>query len=208
MTRLIPTYGFISENAYFHIDDVSGSGFLVDPGADAERLITFAETHRWQIEAILLTHGHFDHISAVSDIVARWHIPYYIHREGELYLRDSRYNLSIYTGNEICLTDAVLLDEGDEIRLHANTGFSLRLIHTPGHTSDSSVFYNASEHCAFVGDTIFRDGIGATHFPGGDTATLYRSIREKVFTLPSDTILYSGHSTPFSVAERKREGMQ
>ena len=202
MTRLIPTYGFIPENAYFHIDEKSGSGFLIDPGADAERLIAFAVSHHWHIEAILLTHGHFDHVGAVSEIVDKWKIPYYIHRNGELYLSNSRYNLSCFTGQEIYLPDAVLLDEGDCVSLSANPAFSLRLIHTPGHTTDSSVYYNASEHCAFVGDTIFKDSVGATHFPGGDVATLYQSIQEKVLTLPLVTTLYSGHSAPFTVAER------
>ncbi len=213
MTRLIPTYGFIQENAYLHIDENSGSGFLIDPGADAERIIQFADSHHWTIEAVLLTHGHFDHIGALSEIVAHWNIPYYIHRAGALYLSNSRYNLSVYTGQEISIpivsTDnkpssgnAILLDDGDVIRLKANPEFALRLIHTPGHTEDSSVFYNPGEQCAFVGDTIFKDGIGATHFPGGDTATLYRSIQDKVLTLPADTVLYSGHSAPFTVGER------
>ena len=77
------------------------------------------------------------------------------------------------------------------------------MIHTPGHTPDSSVFYDAARGTAFVGDTIFRGSRGNDRLPGGDGPLLLRSIREKVLALPPETVLYSGHSDPTTVAEER-----
>ncbi|MBR1878842.1 MAG: MBL fold metallo-hydrolase [Paludibacteraceae bacterium] len=202
MTRLVSIPGIIPVNSYLHIDPETQTGFLIDPGADAPRLLHLIEQQHWTIEAILLTHGHFDHIGAVAEISERLGIPYYIHRNGEAYLADPSLNLSAYSGVPIVLHGAQYLDDGDIIRLKANPEWALQVIHTPGHTPDSVVYYHPSERTAFVGDTIFSHGsYGATHFPGGNAQQLFDSIRKRILTLPPDTRLLSGHSEPFQCSE-------
>ena len=103
------------------------------------------------------------------------------------------------------MNNAEYFDDNDVISL-SNDSAKLKVIPTPGHTLDSVVFYDEKNHLAFVGDTIFKAGYGNTQFPGGDENTLMNSIKNKIFTLPDKTILYSGHSDETTVeAEKKRE---
>ena len=91
--------------------------------------------------------------------------------------------------------------------MEANPDFPLRVIYTPGHTADSVTYYSAPDHAAFVGDTIFKGSIGSTQYPGGDPVALRQSIDIRIFTLPGDTILCSGHSGQTTVGtEKKRYG--
>lgn len=96
------------------------------------------------------------------------------------------------------------LYDGEIIRLKANSGFYLKVISTPGHTPGSVVFYSPEERVAFVGDTLYQHGPGLTNFPGGNRHELENSIVNKLLTLPDDTLLLSGHSSPITVAEEKR----
>ena len=85
------------------------------------------------------------------------------------------------------------------ITLAANPDVALEVRYTPGHTTDSCIFYSARDGVAFVGDTIFCASVGRTDFPGGDEQMLWDSIAREVFTLPPDTVLYSGHTEPTTV---------
>ncbi|MDE6558385.1 MAG: MBL fold metallo-hydrolase, partial [Muribaculaceae bacterium] len=90
------------------------------------------------------------------------------------------------------------------IRLKANSGFHLKVIHTPGHTPGSVTYYSPNENAAFVGDLLYQHGPGLTHFPGGDRRLLENSIVNKILTLPDDTVLLSGHSSPITVGREKQ----
>ena len=187
-------------NAYFAIDEATGSGFLVDPGAEAERLYDIVREHGWRIERILLTHGHFDHTTAAEPLRRAWNAPISMHRRGAPFLADANLNLSAQCGRYVTIgTQVDWLDDGDVVRLVANPNFSLRVLHTPGHTPDSVTYNLPSESCAFVGDSIIDGGIGLTKFPGGDQATLVQSLEARILTLPQDTTLLSGHSNPLTV---------
>ena len=95
----------------------------------------------------------------------------------------------------------VAAHDGDEVRLAANPAYSIRVLHTPGHTPDSVTYHLPSENCAFVGDSIIDGNVGLTKFPGGDQPTLIRSLETRILTLPADTTLLSGHSAPLTVRE-------
>ena len=114
MTQIVTVNNFLEENAYIHIDVTSGSGFIVDPGGEPEKILDAVRRGGWEIEGVLLTHGHFDHIGGLHEIVETLGVPYYIHRNGAEYLLNPKHNLSRYTGLDIVLTDAVLLDDGDD----------------------------------------------------------------------------------------------
>jgi len=162
------------------------------------------EENGWIIEGILITHGHFDHIGAVNEIRDALHIPVIAFERADDYLLSSYANLSSQFNDEILVKDVQYVKEGDEIVLSTNPQFSLRVIYTPGHTTDSIVYYSENDRVLFSGDTIFKASIGNTRFPGGDYDTLVSSIIHKIFTLPEDTVIYSGHSEPTSVGTEKR----
>lgn len=200
----LPVSDAILTNAYFYIDEQTRHGFLIDPGAEADRILQKIKDNKWVIEKILITHGHFDHIGAVQKIHQELKIPYFAHQKGKDYLTDVNYNLSVFFGKSVILNKAEYLKEGDEVTLQANPDIKLKVIYTPGHTQDSVIYYDINNNTAFVGDTIFKNSVGRTDLPGGNTQQLYQSIEEKIFTLPNETVLYSGHSEPTTVREEKR----
>ena len=196
--------GYFEENCYFYIDDNSGHGFIIDPGAQADRLLAIIEENGWTIEKILLTHGHFDHTGAVNEIRDALNIPVFAHKRSDEYLLDAGRNLSALCGSPITIDNVGYIDDGDEVTLDLTTDFSLKTIWVPGHTTDSVMYYSEKDHVAFVGDTIFKGSIGNYRYPGGSLKDLQRSIVEKIFTLPYDTVLYSGHSEQTTVGAEKR----
>lgn len=193
----------LTTNSYFYIDPKINGGFLIDPGAEAEKLLEIINQKQWDIEAILLTHGHFDHIGAVEKISKTLNIPYYAHENAKIYLSDPDFNCSSFFGNPIILKNATYVKDGERILSSKDASFGLNVIHTPGHTSDSIIYYDDENRLAFVGDTIFKGNVGATHFPGGDENALWKSIREKILTLPDEVRLYSGHSEVTTVGAEK-----
>lgn len=199
----IPVSDGIETNAYFYINENTNHGFLIDPGAEPEKLLQIIKDNHWTIEKMLITHGHFDHIGAVKKIHEELKIPYLIHQNGKQYLTNPNFNLSVYFGTSITLNNATYFQENDIIALE-NKAASLKIIHTPGHTQDSVLFYDEQNNLAFVGDTIFKNSIGRTDFPGGNTQQLKESIKNKVLVLPNNTILYSGHSDSTNVDTEKK----
>jgi len=196
--------GYFEENTFFYIDDKTKHGFVIDPGAQGEELLNLIHENGWVIEKILLTHGHFDHTGAVEYLRKTLNIPVMAHRRSDEYLLDTRMNLSAYCGQNIVIENIKYLDDKDRILLAGNPETYLDVIYSPGHTTDSVIYYSAKDAVAFVGDTIFKGSIGNAQYPGGNGKELRRSIIEKVFSLPEETILYSGHSEQTTVGKEKR----
>lgn len=202
MVARIVVRDVFATNAYFAIDDATGSGFLIDPGAEAERLYGIVRDRGWRIERILLTHGHFDHTAAAEPLSRAWNAPISMHRRGAPFLADANLNLSARCGRYVTIGGPIdWFDDGDEVSLAANPGFSVRVLHTPGHTPDSVTYHLPSERCAFVGDSIIDGGVGLVKFPGGDLPTLIRSLETRILALPQDTMLLPGHSEPATLGE-------
>ena len=205
MVRCVPVKGYFEENCFFYIDDITRHGFLIDPGAEADRLLGIKRREGWAIEAILLTHSHFDHTGAVNELREILHIPVYAHINADRYLMDGEMNLSSFCIGEKVVREVKPLQDGDTIQMAGNPECTLSVIYTPGHTTDSVVYYSKKDRVAFVGDTIFKGSIGNYQYPGGNRQALVESITERILTLPGDTILYSGHSDETTVAaEYKR----
>ena len=198
MILTVEVYEYIPVNAYFYIDDETRHGFLIDPGAQAEKLLKIIDEKHFVIEKILLTHGHFDHIGAVEELQKKLNVEVCMQKNGRDYVENPNWNLS----QKITLKDVKYLDDG-EIFLNVNPNFKLELISTPGHTTDGAIYYSAADKIAFVGDSIFLGSYGRTDFPGGDEKILFESIKQKILTLPDETILLSGHSEPTTVANEK-----
>lgn len=208
MIAEVPVKGYFDENCYFYIDDETKHGFLIDPGAEPKKLLEIISDKGWIIEKILLTHGHFDHTGAVNEVRNALGIPVIAHRNSDEYLLDAYMNLSIECGPAIIINDAEYVDDGKVIFLAASQDFSLKVIYTPGHTTDSVTLYSDKDNVAFVGDTIFRGSIGNYRYPGGNLRDLEDSIVNRILTLPDETILLSGHSVQTTVgAEKRRYGL-
>lgn len=203
MIRCLPVRGFMEVNCYLWGDEETRHGFLIDPGARGEDLLDCCEDQGWVIEKILLTHGHFDHIGGIAAIRKKKEIPVLIHEAGLCFLADPRLNLSAFFGGPFTVPDALSFRDGARFSLESNPAFTLQVIHTPGHTPDSVLFYDEPRKEALTGDTIFLGSRGNDRFPGGNGELLLRSIRERVLTLPEDTRLYSGHSDPTTVRAEK-----
>ena len=203
MILTVEVFGVIDENAYFFIDDETRHGFLIDPGAQADKLLKIIGERNFTVEKILLTHGHFDHIGAVNELQRALKIPVCMSKGGNYYAKDPAINCSAFVGESIVLDDVTCLPDDTEIFLDANKNFCVKLIPAPGHTTDGAIYYSAKNSVAFVGDTIFCGSYGRTDLPGGSYVDLMRTIREKVLTLPDETILYTGHGSQTTVAAEK-----
>lgn len=204
MVAEVTVKGYFEENTFFYIDDKTKHGFVIDPGAQGDGLLRLIRKNGWVIEKILLTHGHFDHTGAVNTLREELKIPVLAHKRADEYLQDTRMNLSAFCGQNIMIKDVEYLNDYDRIRLAGNQEMFLDVIYSPGHTTDSVIFYSKKDAVAFVGDTIFKGSIGNDQYPGGNGAELRRSIIDKVFSLPDETVLYSGHSEQTTVGEEKR----
>ena len=205
MIMTVEVADVIPVNAYFYIDDKTKHGFLIDPGAEAERLLQIISEKNFVIEKILLTHGHFDHIGAVNEIQENLNIPVIMHENGKEYACKPSWNLSPYTlGTDLKLGEVNFLPEGSLITTENNPDFCVKLIHAPGHTTDGAIYYSAKDKVAFVGDTIFKNGFGRVDFPGGSFEVLMDTIKTKVFTLPEDTKLFCGHGESATVGDEKK----
>ena len=191
--------GVFATNSYFYVDDETRHGFLIDPGAQADEILKIIEREKFTIEKILLTHGHFDHIGAVNELQARLNVEVCMQKNGRDYVKNPVWNLSAYFNLDMTLDDVTYLDDYSEITLTANKNFGVELIPLAGHTTDGAIYYSKKDSVAFVGDSIFLNSIGRTDFPGGDAQTLYKNLQEKIFTLPAETVLLSGHSEPTTV---------
>lgn len=204
MVKELQVQGVFAENTYFFVDAHTKSGFLIDPGAQAGLIYEAIMRNGWNIEKILLTHGHFDHMGAAELLREKLVAPIYIYSPDAPYLTDTYLNLSANSGHPVTVTHYEEVFDGEEIRLKANSGFYLKVISTPGHTPGSVTYWSPEENVAFVGDTLYQHGPGLTNFPGGNRKVLEHSIIEKILTLPEETLLLSGHSSPITVAEERR----
>ncbi|MBR1743269.1 MAG: MBL fold metallo-hydrolase [Lachnospiraceae bacterium] len=193
--------GPVQTNCYFLYDEKTKKGVLVDPGDEAEKLLSYIGKKGLQIEAILLTHGHFDHIMAVPELKKELGVPVYVSRVEKEVLEDPMTNLSLQMGGRgICLEADHYLEDGDTITL---LGEEVRCILTPGHTVGGMCYYFPKAGILFSGDTLFQESVGRTDFPGGSMKELIRSIREKLFVLASATRVYPGHGFSTSIETEK-----
>ena len=190
-------------NCYFYISEVTGEGFIIDPSAHAQKLLEIISSNAWDIEKILLTHSHLDHLGAALEVAKALNIPIFGHQNARLYL--SSPDLRAHFTDRSVLENMQFLNDGDEIALKKDAVGVLKVISTPGHTLDSVVYYDKKAGLAFTGDTVFRTSRGRTDIEGsgGDEHQLKESIIKKILALPDETVLYPGHGEATTIAEEK-----
>ena len=162
---------------------------IIDVPMGIEPLIAFIKNRKLDPEAVLLTHGHFDHIGGLAELKQNRKIPIYIYRDDAPFLVDDDLNGSVFFGFPGCSTPAdKTFEDGQVLEI---AGMKIKVLHTPGHTAGGVCFL--IEKDLFAGDTLFNSGVGRTDLPGGSMKAIKDSIRSKLFKLPPDTRVYPGH---------------
>ena len=187
-------------NCYLCMNTETKEGFIVDPGDDELKISANVSHIEMKPVAILLTHGHFDHIGAVEKLKKRYDIPVYASEVEDRLLLDNRANLSSMFGEPTMICADKFLRDGENVNI---AGFDIKFILTPGHTLGSGCYYIADENVLFSGDTLFHASRGRTDFPGGSEAAIINSIKEKLLKLPGNTDVYPGHMDTTKIDNEK-----
>lgn len=194
--------GDVSTNCYLIYNQKSREAVVVDPADNGAFVLNKCRELQVKPVAILLTHGHFDHILAVEDICRAFSCQVYAGREEDRLLQDSSMNLSTIMGTERTIVCAdVLVKEKDELSL---ADFKWNVLETPGHTAGSVCYYIPSEQVLFSGDTLFAGSLGRTDLPTGDQKAIVSSIREKLLPLPEETKVFPGHGEGTTIGRERR----
>ncbi|UCE98662.1 MAG: MBL fold metallo-hydrolase [Planctomycetota bacterium] len=194
--------GEYETNCYILRDSKAAKNCLIiDTGLQAQELIDFLHRHKLNPVAVVLTHGHVDHTNGLALLRAKFpNIQVYIHRSDAEMLTGTENNLSTLTSLQSNSQPAdILIEEGNTIK---EAGIRLEVLHTPGHTPGGISLYSRDEGIVFVGDTLFAGSVGRADL-GGNMTQLIKSIREKLLTLPEETIVYPGHGPITTIAQEK-----
>lgn len=192
--------GNIGTNCYLVGCSETNQAAVIDPGDDAAGILAAIKDAGFQVEYIINTHGHVDHIGANAKVKEATGAKLLIHREDERYLTDPTKNLSGFMAAKLDGPAAdKLLEDGDVVKI-GNT-IELEVIHTPGHTPGGICLKGAE--VIFTGDTVFAGSIGRTDLPGGSYEIIIKSIKEKLLTLSGEYKLFPGHG-PASTLSSER----
>ncbi len=202
--------GVCQTNCYFLYREGEKDCIVVDPADQGVSIYSALQKNGFRVAAILLTHGHFDHIwgldalrdaaNAAAESEGLEQVKTYAHEAEKELLRDARKNVSEQAGRP-CVTYAdVYVKDGQEI---SAAGMTCRVIATPGHTAGGCCYYFEEPGFLLAGDTLFAESVGRTDFPTGSMGTLVRSVRDKLFILPDETKVYPGHGESTTIGHEK-----
>jgi hydroxyacylglutathione hydrolase len=188
-------------NCYLYWDDATSEGVIIDPGDEDDLIQRRVQHSRITPVAILLTHGHVDHIAAVAPLKQHYRVPLYIGKGEESMLLDPASNASAFLTEPITAPQPDFLVDDEQELVAGKLRF--RVLATPGHTPAGVCYLVEREGWLFCGDTLFQGSIGRTDLPGGSYKQLLESIDQKILTLPDSVVCYPGHGPRTTVgAER------
>lgn len=199
---VLPVGLLFQQNCAIVADEDTMEAFLIDPGDEPGVILAEVERLKVQVKAILITHAHLDHVSALAETKEALGVPAYMH-PGEQALYDTLGKQAAMFGlpEPRMTTIDEPLAEGMRLQLGRYTFHALE---TPGHSPASVSFYIPLAQRVIAGDTLFRRSIGRTDLPGGSLERLLKSIRTKLLTLPPETEVYSGHGPETTVGDEAR----
>ena len=191
------TLGDLMTNCYCLYD--RNDALLIDPGGPSQELIEFFVSQKLNLRYIINTHGHGDHIDGNRMLQERYGVPILIHAADRRMLLSATANLSAFFGPGVVSPDAArTLEDRETVPLGEE---SLEVLATPGHSPGSICLYKPG--LLFSGDTLFRESVGRTDFPGGDSRVLLTGIRERLLVLPPETVVLPGHGAPTTIGHEQ-----
>ncbi len=197
--------GPIGANCYVIGDEATNEGAIIDPGDDAQRIIRMVKDTGLTIQFIIATHGHFDHNGAMKVLKEEYDCDFLLHKDDLMFIKQSKKSAMKWgiTIEQVPYPDKYV-EDGDILKLGS---LELTVIHTPGHSRGGICLYIPSEKLVFSGDTLFYGSVGRTDFDGGSMEELLKSIKEKLYTLPDNTVVYTGHGEETTIGNEKMQNM-
>ena len=192
--------GPIQTNCYFLYREDTKECLIIDPGYEADKIEAYVQKKQLHVAGILLTHGHFDHITAADEVRKKFQTKIYASGKEKELMADPRMNVSVMMGESVSLKADVWLEDGQELEM---LGETMRCILTPGHTGGGMCFYFPKACMLFSGDTLFQESVGRTDFPTGSSRELIRSVREKLLVLPEAVRVYPGHGLMTTIRDEQ-----
>lgn len=194
----------LGENSFI-LSDETGECIFIDPGfyydEEHAEVKKYIADENLKPVAITNTHCHFDHIMGVEFVRKTFNIPFYAHQDDNFWIERAESQGEMFSIEMAAVNPADnALSEGETVKFGIT---ELEVIHVPGHSPGHVVFYSAASQFLIAGDVLFYGSIGRTDLPGGDYNTLISNIRNKLFKLPDDTKVYSGHGPETSIGFEK-----
>lgn len=183
------TLGSNQTNCYLLYRE-NGDTLVVDPADRGEYIYEKLKANGLNVKAILLTHGHFDHIYGVKELKRLTNAKVYAYEEEKELLENPRMNVSAQVGRPVTVVPDVLLKDGQKVSID---GFEFEVLHTPGHTRGSACYYFKESEILISGDTLFMESIGRSDLPTGSEMWLIASVNNVLMSLPDSTDVYPGH---------------
>ena len=197
------TVGLLQENCYILGCETTRRGVVIDPGDNARAILKLITQQGLTVEKILLTHAHFDHVMALEPVKKATGAPFFMHPADLPILRDVPARVQLWLDSEVDpLPDPDgYLEHGQRLQFGEQ---ELEVRFTPGHAPGHVIFIHHASRQVFGGDTLFQGSIGRYDVPLADGPTLFRSIREQMFSLPDDYTVYPGHGPATTIGDERK----